>query len=275
MLITILFIRAFVLGKALVGQIILNMLLPSPLFCWWKSQSPSLSLCLSRDPEQSPRMDWNCSPGCCHTVTEAIPVTVRVSLSCHLSSDRPGDQPCSPTQVLMLLSAGCSPQIQQETQIWAALCSAAWAAGAAGGKESGRCSHPVCVRESRIPREEWCFVWMVVEQGFLSFLPEALFGYLEMLFLVEHHWGITELFLLSCTWWHISDLILPALPWECGFVCMRIILWWGWAQQFLQGIRGTLKRPKRIKINCSVGKIAIQTSRSHKENRVWGQTPKF
>lgn len=95
-------------------------------------------------------------------VTEAIPVTVRVSLSCHLSSDKAGDQPCNPIQVLLLLSAGHSPHIHQETQISAVLgCSLQpeLLELVVVGKEAGRCFHPVsgsavCVRESRIPREE-------------------------------------------------------------------------------------------------------------------------
>lgn len=124
------------------------MLLPSPLFCWWKSHSPSLSLCLSRAPEQQPRMDWDCSL-CCHTVTEAVPVTVRVRLSCHLSSDKPGDQPCNPIQVLLLLSAGHSPHIHRETQIFAILgCSLQpeLLELVVVGKEAGSA---VCVREKQ------------------------------------------------------------------------------------------------------------------------------
>lgn len=88
MLITILFIRAFVLGKALVGQIIGQAFTLSPVLLVQISESLPESLCLSRDPEQQPWMGWSCSPGCCHTVTEAIPLTVWLSLSCHLSSDK-------------------------------------------------------------------------------------------------------------------------------------------------------------------------------------------
>lgn len=146
---------SFCLGESFGGTD--NLTCFYPLLCSVGGNlSPSLSLCLSRVPEQQPWMDWDCSPGCCHRVTEAIAVTVRVSLSCQFSSDKPGHQPCNPIQALLLLSAGHSPQVHQETQIFAILgCSLQ--PELVLGKESGRCFHAVpvsavCVRE-RIPRE--------------------------------------------------------------------------------------------------------------------------
>lgn len=165
MLITILFTRAFALGKALVGHIIWHAFTLSPVLLVEISASPWASA-----------FPGTLSSGHGWTGTAAQGAVRHTR-----------DQPCSPIQVLLLLSAGrppgnpnlCSPE----------LLSAAWAAGGREGiweMLSPGSESAVCVRE-RIPRDEWAFVWMLAEKGFLSFLPKALFGYLERLFLVEHH----------------------------------------------------------------------------------------
>lgn len=129
------------------------MLLPCPLFCWWKSQSLPEPL-----PFQGP---WA-------VAMDGLELQPRVL------SDTPGTSHAVPSRL-----SCCSVQdIHQENQIFALLGCSLQPELLVGGKESGRCFHPgsesaVCVRE-RIPREEWAFVWMVVEKGFLSFLPKAL-----------------------------------------------------------------------------------------------------
>lgn len=142
------------------------MLLPSPLFCWWKSQSPSQSLCLSRGPELSPWMDWSCSPGCCHAVTEPIPVTVRVSLSCCLSSDKQETSHAVPPRF-----SCCSVQDAHHRPTRkpkSGLLSAAWAAG--GGKGVWEMLSPSLCKRKQDPkgRNDALFGWLLRRGSFPS-----------------------------------------------------------------------------------------------------------
>lgn len=86
------------------------------------------------------------------------------------------------------LSAQCRTPTRNPKPLlsWAALCSLSCWSCWWEGRNLGMLSPDVWV-QFVIPKEEGSFVGMVVEKGFLSFLPKALFVYLEMLFLVEHH----------------------------------------------------------------------------------------